>query len=154
MRKLKWTAVIMVIIFIGLQFNTREHTNPPFDETKSLEKMIGVPTEVSARSPAPATTVTPTTQTGDGTHMSRLFRGGRSANNEGRAELNFSEWGTYGARMKKTRLSAICEQTKLGTMPLASYAMVHREVVLSAEEVKSICEWTEQEEKLSALAHP
>ena len=155
MRKLKWTAVIMVMIFIGLQFNTREHTNPPFDETKSLEKMIGVPTEVSAAFARSCNDChTNNTNWRWYTYVAPVSWWTVGHVNEGRAELNFSEWGTYGARMKKTRLSAICEQTKLGTMPLASYAMVHREVVLSAEEVKSICEWTEQEEKLLALAHP
>jgi hypothetical protein len=30
-------------------------------------------------------------------------------------------------------------------MPIASYAFVHREVKLSRDEVRTICEWTKQE---------
>ena len=39
---------------------------------------------------------------------------------DGRSELNFSEWGGYGERMKQSRVSAICAHVKQGTMPLAS----------------------------------
>src|SRR5574341_739920 len=65
--------------------------------------------------------------------------------NQGRSELNFSVWGAYGARMKETRLKAICEQSRKGTMPLASYAFVHREVRLSRDQESAICEWTKRE---------
>jgi len=30
-------------------------------------------------------------------------------------------------------------------MPLASYAIVHREVKLTPDQVKAICDWTKQE---------
>ena len=146
--KLKWTAIVVAVILIGLQFTTPRHTNPSLNEAQTLQAMIAVPSEVSA-----------------------LF--GRSCNdchsnqtnwrwytyvapvswftvdhvNKGRAELNLSEWGRYGTRMKDTRLKAICAQCRGGTMPLASYAFVHREVRLSAEQVKLICEWTERVRK-------
>ena len=72
--------------------------------------------------------------------------------NDGRAELNFSEWGTYKARKQFTRLNAICELCKRGEMPTPSYAWIHAEARLTPEEVKKICEWTSEERnRLSAL---
>jgi hypothetical protein len=35
-KQLKWAAVIIALIFIGLQFTTPSHTNPPFDEAQTL----------------------------------------------------------------------------------------------------------------------
>ena len=65
--------------------------------------------------------------------------------NQGRTELNFSVWGTYSARVKETRPKAICQQTEKGTMPLASYSFVHREVKLAPDQVRGICDWTKQQ---------
>ena len=65
--------------------------------------------------------------------------------NDGRAELNFSVWGRYATRMKETRLRAICEQCEKGTTPIATYAFVHRDVKLSRDQVRAICEWTKLE---------
>lgn len=39
--KLKWTGIVIALIFIGLQFTTPRHTNLPFDEAqpnKSLNR--------------------------------------------------------------------------------------------------------------------
>ncbi len=34
-KKLKWIVMIIGLIFIGLQFTTPAHTNPPFNEAQS-----------------------------------------------------------------------------------------------------------------------
>ncbi|SRR6266571_5384475 len=146
--KLKWPAIVIAVILIGLQFTTPRHTNPFFNEAQTLQGVTVVPPNVSslfARSCYDChsnqtnwrwyTYVAPVSWLTVG-HV-----------NKGRAELNFSEWGSYRTRMKETRLNAICDQCRRGTMPLVSYAFVHREVILSPDEVKMICEWTERERK-------
>jgi Haem-binding domain len=145
-KKLQWVAVIAALIFIGLQFNSPAHTNPPFDETQSLQAVTAVPSDVTglfARSCNDChsnntywrwyTYVAPVSWLTVG-HV-----------NEGRAELNFSEWGLYTARRKETRLRAICQQCEKGEMPLASYVFLHRDLKLSADQVRTICEWTKEE---------
>ena len=47
-KKLKWAAVIISLILLGLQFTTPSHTNPPFDEAQTLHGITNVPTEISA----------------------------------------------------------------------------------------------------------
>src|SRR5262249_15577047 len=145
-KKLKWTLVIIGLTFLGLQFTNPAHTNPPFDESKMLEGITDVPSEVLgifARSCVDCHSNK--TNWGWYTYVAPVswFTVGHVI--KGRSELNFSEWGSYSARKKETRLRAICEQCEKGEMPLASYAFVHPDVKLSHEQVRAICEWTKQE---------
>ena len=154
-KKLKRMAVIVAAaIFAGLQFTGPARTNPPSDEAQALEAMTEVPAEVS----------TVFARACNDCHSNKTvwpwytrvapaswFTVGHV--NDGRSELNFSEWGSYGERMKQSRLSAICAHVKQGTMPLASYALVHQGVMPSPDEVRMICGWTEKESRrLAAFA--
>jgi len=49
---------------------------------------------------------------------------------EGKAELNFSEWDSYSNRRKISKLKSIVSQIKNNKMPLSSYTMIHKEAVL------------------------
>jgi hypothetical protein len=147
-RKLKAVMVFVGLMLVGLQFTSPPHTNPPFDRMQTLQSTSDVPPEVLAlfeRSCKDChsnetdwrwyTYVAPVSWLTVG-HV-----------NDARGELNFSEWGTYGTRKKETRLKAICNQIQRGEMPLASYALIHPEVRLTADEVKAICEWTVEARK-------
>ncbi len=149
---LKWTLVVIGVTFIGLQFTGPERTNPPFDQSKTLQATTALPANVAAA----------LSNSCDDCHSNNTnwrwytyvapvswFTVGHV--NDGRSELNFSVWGTYGERMKQTRLHAICDQCEKGIMPLASYAFVHPAVKLSPAQIAAICEWTKQEsQRLSA----
>ena len=156
MRKiLKWTLIVVGLVFIGLQFTNPARTNPPFDQSQTLQATTAVPPDVSANF-ARSCNDCHSNQTNWRwyTYVAPVSWFTVGHVNEGRAELNFSEWGRYRQRMKETRLKAICVQCQGGTMPLASYTFVHRDVRLSSEEVKAICAWTEKARKeLEASAH-
>jgi hypothetical protein len=62
--------------------------------------------------------------------------------NDGRKHLNFSIWNTYEANKKKRKLEEICEEMQSGEMPMSQYTLIHREAILSAEDVKIVCDWT------------
>jgi hypothetical protein len=62
--------------------------------------------------------------------------------NDGRKELNFSEWGTYESRRKRRKLDEICEQVQTKEMPLNQYVWVHWDAKLSDAEIKAVCDWT------------
>lgn len=145
-KKLTWAAVIVVLIFIGLQFTNPKHIDPPVDETKSLQATTTVPTDVSALFERSCNDChSSKTNWRWYTYVAPVSWFTVGHVNEGRRELNFSEWGTYSERKKGTRLRAICQQVEKGDMPLASYAIVHREVKLTPDQVKAICDWTKQE---------
>lgn len=147
--------IVVGLIFIGLQFTGPARTNPPFDQSKTLEATTAVPPEVSANFARSCNDChSNNTNWRWYTYIAPVSWFTVGHVNKGRTELNFSTWGKYGTRMKETRLKAICVQCRGGTMPLASYALVHREVRLSSEEVEMICAWTERARKeLEAASH-
>ena len=152
--KLKWTTIIVAALtFAGLQFTSPARTNPPFEETQTLEAMTEVPAEVSAVFARSCNDChSNKTNWRWYTHVAPVSWFIVGHVNDGRSELNFSEWGSYGRRMKESRLSAICAHIEQGTMPLASYALAHWNVMLSPDEVRMICEWTKKERRRLAGA--
>jgi Haem-binding domain len=58
---------------------------------------------------------------------------------EGREMLDFSAW-TGQPRTESERM-LICDAVSSGSMPLASYTMIHRKAILSKSDVKLICDW-------------
>ena len=126
-KKLKWVGGVIALIFIGLQFTNPSHTNPPFDGSQTLQSMTNVPPDVSAVFARSCNDChSNKTNWRWYTYVAPVSWFTVGHVKDGRAELNFSEWGSYGARMKQTRLHAICGQSEKGTMPIASYTFVHR----------------------------
>lgn len=60
---------------------------------------------------------------------------------EGREELNFSDWQAYDKGKKLRKLKEIREEVEEGGMPLAPYALVHGEARLSADQKQLIVDW-------------
>lgn len=65
--------------------------------------------------------------------------------NEGRDNMNFSEWGRYSSSEVDGLLKKMCREVKSGGMPLSSYTPLHPGSKLSAEDVKTLCDWSESE---------
>ncbi len=53
--------------------------------------------------------------------------------NEGKVELNFSEWGAYSNRRKVSKLQSIIKQIENSEMPLYSYTLMHRDAIFSEQ---------------------
>ena len=60
---------------------------------------------------------------------------------EGKAELNFSEWDSYSNRRKISKLKSIVSQIKENKMPLSSYTMIHKDALLDDIQKKEIIDW-------------
>ena len=60
---------------------------------------------------------------------------------EGKRELNFSEFGSYSIRRKYNKLKAINEQIKEDEMPLSSYTLIHRNAKLDDSKKGIIANW-------------
>lgn len=63
---------------------------------------------------------------------------------EGKAELNFNEFGTYSKRRQASKLKAIGGSVKDGSMPLSSYTLIHRDAKLSGEDKQLLIAWAEK----------
>lgn len=65
--------------------------------------------------------------------------------NEGKDDLNFSEFGAYSARQQAHKLNAIADQVSDRKMPLASYTWIHRDARLSDAQIAAITQWVDQQ---------
>ena len=60
---------------------------------------------------------------------------------DGKADLNFNAFGSYTKRVQLSKLKAIENSIKDGTMPLASYTMLHAGAKLSNQQQTLIIDW-------------
>lgn len=60
---------------------------------------------------------------------------------EGKAELNFSEFGSYSLRRQYRKLEEINDQVQHNEMPLSSYTLIHRDAKLSPEQKQVLADW-------------
>jgi hypothetical protein len=68
---------------------------------------------------------------------------------QGRRHLNFSLWGRYPVKRRETALAEIQEQLAAGTMPMASYVMMHSEAKLDSAARQLIIGWAKEHEAVS-----
>jgi hypothetical protein len=60
---------------------------------------------------------------------------------EGKAELNFSEFNSYSAKKKAHKMEEVAEMVAEGEMPLKSYTWIHKDAVLSSDEAAALTAW-------------
>ena len=61
--------------------------------------------------------------------------------NEGKENLNFSEFGAYSARRQLSKLKAIENSIHDNTMPLSSYTLIHKNARLTPDDKVLIMDW-------------
>lgn len=61
---------------------------------------------------------------------------------EGRQQMNFSEWGAYSAEKGAKLLREICKEIQEGDMPPMQYRLVHSSAGLTTAEREEVCRWT------------
>jgi len=61
--------------------------------------------------------------------------------NEGKEELNFSDFGSYSSKRRINKLRAIENSINDGTMPLSSYTLLHKDARLTAMEKQQVTAW-------------
>lgn len=64
---------------------------------------------------------------------------------EGRGQLNFSEWGGYNAYDRADLLDKMCDNARKRKMPLWQYGLLHADARLNEADVKALCGWTDAE---------
>jgi len=60
---------------------------------------------------------------------------------KGKEELNFSSFGDYSGRRKKSKLKSIISQIRDDEMPISSYTLLHRDAKLSENNKRLIIDW-------------
>ena len=148
---LKWIAIVLVIIFAGLQFIRPAKTNPAIDQAQTIEAQTQVTPQVEAildrscnechsnKSRWPwYSNVAPVSWFVIG-HV-----------NDARKAMNLSEWGKRDRDRQSKKLQQMCDEVTDGAMPLASYTPLHPGSKLSAGDVKTLCDWANGERQRMA----
>ncbi len=150
MKYVKIAVVVLFVLFIVIQFYRPDFTNPPVVESENLLAGNQIPENVKSilvRSCGDCHTNETKYPWYSKISPASWFLADHI--NEGRRTLNFSNFHTYETRRKDKKLEEICEQIESKEMPLPSYLWVHWDAKLSEEEVKTLCDWANQErEKL------
>lgn len=144
--------IVLVVAFIVIQFFRPGFTNPPIAAGQTLEEKISVPPDVQML----------LSRSCNDCHSNKTIYPWYSQVapmswflsdhiNEGRHELNFSEWGTYSDKKKAHKLEELCEQVEGGHMPLGSYLWLHRDAALSDDQRRLLCEWAKGERSKIAV---
>ena len=63
---------------------------------------------------------------------------------DGKEDLNLSEFGDLSKAEKIGALSDLYDALEAGTMPLQSYTLIHRDAMISQEEVDALLDWADQ----------
>jgi hypothetical protein len=64
--------------------------------------------------------------------------------NDGKKELNFSEFGTYSAKRQHHKMEEVIEQVKKDRMPLNNYVWIHKDAKLSQQQKETLVNWASQ----------
>jgi hypothetical protein len=59
----------------------------------------------------------------------------------GKAELNFSQFGDYSRRKQRSKLNSIAKTVEDGTMPFPSYTFIHTDARLTKEGKAMLVDW-------------
>lgn len=145
-RVLRWVVIVGVCCLVISQFFGPAKTNPAADASQSIDTRLQVTPPVAAM----------LGRSCNDCHSNKTrwpwysnvapvswFVIGHV--NEGRENLNFSEWGRYTQRDVDGLLKQICREVKAGAMPLSSYTPLHPGSKLSAEDMNLLCDWTTAE---------
>lgn len=61
---------------------------------------------------------------------------------DGKKDLNFSEFTSYSKRRQLSKLKAVHNSIKDGSMPLSSYTLLHEDARISEEHKRLMIQWT------------
>jgi hypothetical protein len=139
MKILKIILLILLIVFVGIQFiPTKRNQNDVVPNTdfmlvNKVPKDIKNNLQVSCYDCHSNNTQYP--------WYSKIQPGAWFMENhikDGKTELNFSEWDSLSNRRKKSKLKSIISQIEDNEMPLSSYTLIHRNAIFSEAEKQRI----------------
>lgn len=140
-RILKYAVIVLVFLFVAIQFVQPDRTNPPVDPSSGFEAVAKPSPEVASLLRRACydchsyTTVWPWYA-----YVAPVSWLVAADVKEARRNLNFSQWNLLGPEMSRTRLKEACQEVKEGGMPLWNYRLMHPEARLTEADVKTLCD--------------
>jgi hypothetical protein len=143
----KIILLILVVIFIAIQFFRIDTTNPKADPQKDFFSVSNPPEGIKAifknscydchsyQTEYPwYSNIAP---------VSWLLK---SHIDEGRDNLNFSEWGDYSTDEQKDILEVCQEKIKADEMPLSAYTLMHSNAKLDEKKKALLFDWFKKQQ--------
>jgi len=146
MRIVKIVVIVLAVAFALIQFVRIDRSNPPIVAENTIEATAAVPADIqqilsrSCNDCHSNKTVYPWY-----TQVAPVSWWLRDHIDEGRRELNFSEFASYSPRKKGKKLEEVCEQVRSNEMPLPSYLIIHRDAALNENDKNALCDWAAAE---------
>lgn len=139
---LKNSLLTIFILLIIFQFFRIHKTNPPLDAAMDIVVVAQMPAELHTLIKASCYDChSNEVKYPWYTNVAPLSWWIKHHINEGREELNFSEWGTYKSRRIDKKLKECAEMLEEGEMPLSSYTLIHGEAKLSEAQKAQLIAW-------------
>jgi hypothetical protein len=140
--RLKKILIATGILFLGIQLFRIDKNNPAVEPSKDFVIVSNAPAEITSILKASCydchsnEVVYPWY-----TNIAPFSWWMKHHVNEGREELNFSEWGTYSSRRMDHKLKECIEQIEENEMPLDSYLWIHSNAKLNADQKEKLIQW-------------
>src|SRR5688500_10700253 len=143
---LKWLLILIVALFVGVQFVRPARTNPAVDQTQTIHAHLQVTPQVASILDRSCQDChSNSTRWPWYSNVAPVSWFVIDHVNHGRSHMNFSEWGRLDAKRTDKILEEICEEVTDEAMPLPSYTRIHWSAKLSPEDIKTLCDWSNAE---------
>jgi Haem-binding domain len=142
MKILKKIVILLIIILIGIQFIPTKLNQSNTIPQSDFMTVYNVPEHIEAK--IKASCYDCHSNNTNYPWYSKIQPGAwfmEKHINEGKEELNFSTFGDYSGRRKKSKLKSIISQIKDDEMPILSYTLVHRDAKLTEEDKQTLNKW-------------
>ncbi|MFD2891583.1 heme-binding domain-containing protein [Flavobacterium chuncheonense] len=132
----------LAVVLVVIQFIQIDKTNPTVDESQDFLKTYSPSPEITAQIKASCY------DCHSNESLYPWYANVQPAGwflkhhiDEGRHELNFSEFGSYSAKKQAHKLEESIELIEKGEMPLSSYTIMHKDAVLDDASKKALVEY-------------
>jgi len=144
----KYWPIILLVVFIVIQFFQIDRTNPAVDASKDLFTVVTTNETIKSR-------VVSTCYNCHShkveypwyTYINPIGWWVKGHVNEGMGKLNFSEWTAYEVSKQKHKLEECAERTEATEMPLLPYILAHSDARMTKEERAELVTWFNSQAK-------
>jgi hypothetical protein len=141
---LKVGGIGFAVLLMLIQFFRPERTNPVRDTSQNLIAQVSVPPAVrSILERSCFDCHSDQTRWPWYTNIAPVSWLVANDVKEGRARLDFSEWGSYKQGKRISRLDMMISEVDKGGMPPKNYLLMHGEAALTEADKDTLCAWAE-----------
>lgn len=144
MKFVKIVLLILLVVFVGIQFIPTKRNESSYMSNSDFMSVYKVPTKIASKIKVSCYDChSNNTNYPWYNKIQPIAWYLEDHINEGKEELNFSDWKNYSNRRKKSKLKSINSQIKEEEMPLLSYKIFHRDAKFSEEDKKIVINWVD-----------